>query len=107
MAPTESRRQMTTQTLPVGATTHHTETTLKARYDEAIDILKALEDREAVSGGTALAAVLVQKSEAMDWVEITARDLALFRSVVHPRGASRGRTVQHGRGGVIGHPGHR
>jgi hypothetical protein len=93
---------MTTHTLPVGATTHHTEQTLKARYQEALDILKALEDREAASGGSALAAVLVEKSEALDWVERTAEDLHVFRSVLHPRGAGAGRSVRHGRSGVIG-----
>jgi hypothetical protein len=91
-------------TLHYVGTGHHTEATLKARYDEALDILKALEDREAVSGGAALASVLVQKSEAMDWVEITARDLALFRSVVREKAARRDRDVQNVRGRVIGHP---
>jgi hypothetical protein len=95
---------MTTTTLPVGATTHHTEQTLKARYQEALDILKALEDREAVSGGSSLAAVLVQKSEALDWVGITSADLALYRSVHHPRAAVAGWSRQHGRSGVVGHP---
>jgi hypothetical protein len=97
---------MTTQTHPVGATTHHTEQTLKNRYQEALDILKALEDREAVSGGSALAAVLVQKSEALDWVEITSADLALYRSVHHHRRPVSGWGGPQGRGGVIGHPRH-
>lgn len=91
------------QTHPVGATTHHTEQTLKARYQEALDILKALEDREAVSGGSALTAVLVEKLEALDWVERTARDLHEFRAVHRERAAARGWTRPHGRVGVIGH----
>lgn len=95
---------MNSQTLPVGAATHHTEQTLKARYQEALDILKALEDREAVSGGSALTAVQVEKSEALDWVERTAEDLHLFRSVHHPRAAAPGWGRQHARSGVVGHP---
>ncbi|MFS0832022.1 hypothetical protein ABC337_15330 [Arthrobacter sp. 1P04PC] len=91
------------QTHPVGATTHHTEQTLKNRYQEALDILKALEDREAVSGGSALAAVLVEKSEALDWVERTARDLHEFRAAHRERAAAPGWARPHGRGGVIGH----
>jgi len=94
---------MTIRTLPVGATTHHTEQTLKNRYQEALDILKALEDREAVSGGSALAAVLVEKSEALDWVERTAGDLHEYRAAHRERAVAGGWARPHGRSGVIGH----
>lgn len=97
---------MTTQTLPVGATTHHTEATLKARHQEAIDVYEAWADRVRVSGGQDRVVAEVLRDEAWEWVEETKHDLALFRSVVHPRAAVPGRTAPHGRAGVIGHAEH-
>lgn len=90
------------QTHPVGATTHHTEQTLKNRYQEALDILKALEDREAVSGGSTLAAVLVEKSEALDWVERTAGDLHEYRAAHRERAVAGGWIRLRDRPGVVG-----
>lgn len=97
---------MTTQTLPVGATTHHNERTLKARHQEAIDVYEAWADRVRASGGQDRVAAELQQEDAWDWVETTKQDLDLFRSVVHPRGAVAGRSRPHGRSGVIGHPRH-
>jgi hypothetical protein len=94
---------MTTQTLPVGATKHHTEQTLKARHQEALDIFEAWCDRCRVAGGSDLKAAELQRDEAWDWVERTKADLDLYRSVVCVRGTVWGRTAPHGRRGVIGH----
>jgi hypothetical protein len=95
---------MTTQTLPVGATTHHNERTLTARHKEAIDVYEAWAERVRNSGGQDRVAAELQMGEAWEWVEQTKADLDLYRSVVHPRGTVRGRTAPHGRGRVIGHP---
>ena len=97
---------MTTQTLPVGATGHHTESTLKARHKEALDIFEAWCDRVRESGGQDRVAAELQQEEAWDWVESTKRDLDLFRSVNRERVVVAGRTRPHGRSGVIGHPRH-
>jgi hypothetical protein len=94
---------MTTQTFPVGATGHHTERTLKARHQEALDIFEAWCDRVRESGGQDRVAAELQQAEAWDWVVVTKEDLDLFRSVVHPRAAVAGRSRPHGRSGVIGH----
>lgn len=97
---------MTITTVPVGAPTHRTEQTLKARHQEALDIVKAIEDREAVSVGSVLAGVLVEKAEALAWVEVTAAGLAAYRSLVRQRGAVGVRSGSRTPGGVIGHAGH-
>ncbi|WP_024817070.1 hypothetical protein [Arthrobacter sp. 31Y] len=94
---------MTTQTLPVGATNHHTEATLKARHKEALDIFEAWCDRCRVAGGSDLRAAELQRDEAWDWVVRTKTDLDLYRSVVCVRGTVAGWTAPHGRRGVIGH----
>lgn len=98
---------MTTTTPPVGLTGHHTEATLKARHQEALDIFEAWCDRVRDSGGKDRVAAELQQEEAWEWVVSTKQDLDLYRSVVCQRGAVRGRSVPHGRVGVIGHAGHR
>lgn len=97
---------MTTQTHPVGATGHHTEATLKARHQEAIDVYEAWADRVRNSGGQDRVAAELQMGEAWDWVLSTKEDLDLYRSVIHPRGAVAGRSRPHGRSGVIPSPRH-
>jgi len=92
------------QTPPVGSTGKHTEQTLKARHQEALDIFEAWCDRVRACGGQDRVAAELQRDEAWDWVEVTKRDLDLFRSVVCHRGSVAGRTAPHGRYGVIGHP---
>ena len=104
MAPTESRKPMTTQTHPVGATGHHTEATLKARHQEALDIFEAWCDRVRQSGGKDRVAAELQQEEAWEWVESTKADLDLYRSVMCQRGAVVGRAAPHGRVGVIASP---
>lgn len=94
---------MTSQTLPVGATKHHTEQTLKARHQEALDIFEAWCDRCRDCGGSDLKAAELQRDEAWDWVERTKADLDLYRSVLCQRGSFRGLRGSHGRSGVIGH----
>jgi hypothetical protein len=94
---------MSVETHPVGATGMHTEATLKARHQEAIDVYEAWAERVRNSGGQDRVAAELQMGEAWDWVVQTKQDLDLYRSVVHPRGAVRGRTAPHGRSGVIGH----
>lgn len=94
---------MTTQTHPVGATGKHTEATLKARHQEALDIFEAWCDRVRASGGRDRVAAELQQEEAWDWVEQTKQDLDLYRSVVCARAAAVGRGRPHGRTGVIGH----
>ena len=93
---------MTTQTLPVGAATHHTEQTLTARHQEALDVYEAWADRVRSSGGQDRVAAELQRDDAWEWVEATRTDLALYRSVHAPRAAAPGRSVQHGRAGVLG-----
>lgn len=95
---------MTTTTHPVGATTHHTEATLKARHQEAIDVYDAWAERVRHSGGQDRVAAMLQMDEAWEWVVSTKADLDLYRSVIHPRGAVAGRTRAHGRVGVIASP---
>lgn len=98
---------MTTQTHPVGATAHHTEQTLKARHQEALDIFEAWCDRVRSSGGHDRVAAELQQAEAWDWVEQTKQDLDLYRSVVHQRGSVVGRANVWGASRVIGHPARR
>ena len=93
---------MTTTTLPVGAATHHTEQTLKARHQEALDVYEAWTDRVRSSGGQDRVAAVLQQDDAWEWVETTKTDLALYRSVHAPRAAVAGRGVPYGRSGVLG-----
>lgn len=95
---------MTTQTHPVGATGHHTEATLKARHQEALDIFEAWCDRVRDSGGQDRVAAELQQFEAWDWVESTKQDLDLFRSVTRERAAGGRRAYARTRVGVIAHP---
>lgn len=97
---------MSIETPPVGLTSHHTEQTLKARHQEALDIFEAWCDRVRNSGGQDRVAAELQQLEAWDWVEATKVDLDLYRSVVCHRGSVRGRTAPHGRSGVIPYPRH-
>jgi len=62
-----------------------TEATLKASHQEALDIFHAWVDRHRVTGGNEAAAVKMQMDDAWAWVERTAEDLALYRSVTHPK----------------------
>jgi hypothetical protein len=94
---------MTTMTHPVGATNHHTEATLKARHQEALDIFEAWCDRCRVAGGSDLRAAELQRDEAWDWVERTKADLDLYRSVACRKAPVAGLSYFRGRGGVIGH----
>lgn len=94
---------MTTQTLPYGVTKTHTEATLKARHQEALDIFEAWCDRCRVAGGSDLAAAELQRDEAWDWVVRTKQDLDLYRSVACRRAPVAGVSYFRGRGGVIGH----
>lgn len=57
----------------------HTEATLKARHQEALEIHCAWADRYRVTGGKESVAVLMQMNEAWDWVERTAEDLHEYR----------------------------
>jgi hypothetical protein len=59
----------------------HTEATLKARHQEALDIFHAWVDRRRVTGGHSVIVVDLQMNEAWDWVERTAEDLRLYREV--------------------------
>ena len=93
---------MTITTHPVGATTHHTEQTLKARYQEAIDVYEAWSDRVRSSGGHDRVAAELQRDDAWAWVERTKQDLEAFRSVARQRAAAPGWTAPHGRSGVVG-----
>ena len=97
---------MTTQTPHYVATGKHTERTLKARHQEALDIFEAWCDRVRSSGGQDRVAAVLQQEEAWDWVEETKADLDLYRSVMCQRGSVAGRTAPHGRVGVIGHSRH-
>lgn len=103
MAQTESRNQMTTTTHPYGASKHHTEATLKARHQEALDIYEAWCDRVRNSGGSDRKAAEVQLGEALGWLEITAADLEAFRRLRCESRALPGVSRPHGRSGVIGH----
>jgi hypothetical protein len=93
---------MTTQTLPVGATTHHTEQTLKARYQEALAIHEAWSDRVRSSGGQDRVAAELQLDDAWAWVVVTRAELEAFRSVARQRAVAPGWTRPHGRSGVVG-----
>lgn len=93
---------MNTQTLPVGATTHHTEQTLKARHQEAIDVYEAWTDRVRSSGGQDRVAAELQRDDAWAWVERTRADLEAFRSVARQQSAAPRWTAPHGRSGVLG-----
>lgn len=95
---------MTTTTLPVGATTHHPEQTLKARYQEALAIYEAWTDRVHASGGQDRVAAELQQEDAWAWVEQTKGDLEVFRSVTRQHAAAGGWSRQHGRPGVVGRP---
>ncbi|HEY9356512.1 MAG TPA: hypothetical protein VIQ52_09435 [Arthrobacter sp.] len=97
---------MTIETPPVGLTGHHTEATLVARHREALDIFEAWCDRVRNSGGQDRVAAELQRDEAWDWVVATKADLDLYRSVACRRGAVAGRSVPHGRSGVIPYPRH-
>lgn len=89
---------MTTQTLPVGATTHHTTATLKARYEEALEVLDAWRYRARLSGGTDRKVALLGVADAEGFVLAARQDyrLALGRAAVGRLAGS------GGRGGVIG-----
>lgn len=95
---------MTETTLHYVGTGHHTEVTLKARHQEALDIFEAWCDRVRSSGAKDRVAAELQQEEAWDWVEQTKQDLDLYRSVVHQRGSVRGRSNPWGQSKVIGHP---
>ncbi|MGN7250073.1 hypothetical protein [Arthrobacter sp. SAFR-014] len=97
---------MTTETPHYVATGMHTEATLKARHQEALDIFEAWCDRVRQSGGQDRVAAVLQQEEAWDWVVATKADLDLYRSVVCQRGSVVGRTGPHGRSGVITYAGH-
>ncbi|KRE79968.1 hypothetical protein [Arthrobacter sp. Soil763] len=71
----------------------HTEATLKARHQEALDIHAAWLDRYHQTGGTEAAAVEIQMNEAWDWVEQTANDLQLYREVTRHKTRNHGRTA--------------
>jgi hypothetical protein len=94
---------MTTQTLPVGATKHHTEATLKARHEEASQLVEAWTSRVRSSGGNDRKAAEVQLGEALGWLEITAWDLESFRRLRCESRSLPGVSRPHGRSGVIGH----
>ncbi len=89
---------MTIQTLPVGATTHHTEATLKARYEEALVVLDAWRVRARLSGGTDRKVAELGVADAEAWVLVARADYreALGRSSVRAVG------LRGGRGGVSG-----
>jgi len=93
---------MTTQTLPVGATTHHTEQTLKARYQEALDIHEAWAERVRTSGGQDRVAAELQRNDAWEWVGVTRAGLEAYRALLRQRAAVPGWTRPHGRSGVVG-----
>lgn len=93
---------MNTHTLPVGATTHHTEQTLKARYQEALAIHEAWSDRVRSSGGQDRVAAELQRDDAWAWVERTKQDLEACRSVARQQAAAPGWTAPHGKAGVVG-----
>lgn len=94
---------MTTTTLPVGATTHHTEATLKARYREAMDIYEAWCDRVRRSGGQDYVAAVLQMGEAWDWVQSTKADLEAHRSMCRQQASVGRRAYERTRVGVSGH----
>ena len=89
-------------THPVGATTHHTEATLKARYDEALAIHEAWADRVRSSGGQDRVAAELQLEDAWLWVVVTREGLEAFRAVHRERAVAGGWTRPHGRSGVVG-----
>ena len=93
---------MHTQTHPVGATTHHTERTLKARYDEALAIHEAWADRVRSSGGQDRVAAELQLEDAWSWVVVTREGLEAFRATCRERAVAGGWTRPHGRSGVVG-----
>jgi len=93
---------MTTQTLPVGAATHHTEQTLKARYQEALDIHEAWAERVRTSGGQDRVAAELQRDDAWEWVEVTRAGLEAYRALLRQRAAVPGWSRSQGRGGVTG-----
>ena len=93
---------MSIMTLPVGAATHHTEQTLKARYQEALDIHEAWADRVRTSGGQDRVAAELQRDDAWEWVEVTRAGLEAYRALLRQRAAAPGWTRPHGRSGVIG-----
>jgi len=93
---------MTTQTLPYGAATHHTEQTLKARYQEALDIHEAWAERVRISGGQDRVAAVLQRDDAWGWVVTTRTDLAAYRAGHAHRAAVPGWGRQNGHLGVIG-----
>ncbi|MDQ0756103.1 hypothetical protein [Arthrobacter sp. B3I4] len=95
---------MTIQTHPVGATTHHTEQTLRARYQEALDVYEAWSDRVRSSGGQDRVAAELQRDDAWSWVETTRVELEAFRAAHRERAAAPGWTRPHGRSGVVGRP---
>ena len=93
---------ITTDRSPTGTTTHHTEQTLKARYQEALDVYEAWSDRVRSSGGQDRLAAEFQRDDAWAWVERTKQDLVACRSVARQRAAAPGWTAPHGRSGVVG-----
>jgi len=93
---------MHTQTRPVGATTHHTEQTLQARYREALDIHEAWSDRVRSSGGRDRVAAELQLEDAWAWVVVTRAGLEAFRTAARQRAAAAGWTRPHGRERLVG-----
>ena len=89
----------TTDLPPQGATAHHTTRTLKARYEEALELLDAWRTRARLSGGTDRKVAELGVEDAEAWVLVCRNDYkaALARASV----GSSGRPG--GRGGVIGH----
>ena len=92
-----------TATLPYGASKHHTEQTLKARHEEASQLVEAWTSRVRFSGGNDRKAAEVQLGEALGWLEITAWDLESFRRLRCESRALPGLRGSHGQSGVIGH----
>ncbi|TQJ60507.1 hypothetical protein FBY30_2775 [Arthrobacter sp. SLBN-83] len=84
----------------------HTETTLKARHKEALDIFEAWCDRVQTSGGHDRVAAELQQMEAWDWVEQTAEDLRLYREVMRSNATAARRSASNTRGRLHAHRTH-
>lgn len=110
---------MTTQTLPYGASKHHTEATLRGRLQEARDIKEAwayrlneahrkLRVANATGFGVSecqgvLRAVQVEFDDAVSMLSMASSDLEAYCGLVSGRRPVAGVRRSHGRGGVIGH----
>lgn len=84
----------------------HTEATLKARHQEALDIFHAWVDRFHTTGGKEAQAVEIQMGEAWDWVEQTSEDLQLYREVMRHKTREHGRTAANTLGRLHAHRRH-